>query len=149
MRVLIEIGIIKATLCALSASMLLTLSACQSTRPSLFDELGGHSKISEITDNFINEISFNPHIAAYFANSNIERFRSKLNEHLCVIANGPCEYTGDDMLRVHQGMDISEHHFNLTVDLLIEAMNKADVAHPTQNKVLAKLVPLRKDIIYQ
>jgi hemoglobin len=129
--------------------ILLNLSGCQSTSPNLYQEIGGRDKIAEITNNLIQEISFNPHIMKYFENTNVERFREKLNEHLCVVADGPCKYTGDSMLQVHTGMNINENHFNVMVDLLISAMTTANVAHSTQNKILARLVPMRKDMIYR
>lgn len=129
---------------------LLALAGCQSLNSSatLYDELGGMPVIEKITDNFINEISFDQQIAAHFRETKIDRFREKLIEQLCNVSGGPCEYTGDSMLDVHQKMDITEGEFNRTVDLLINAMNQAGVAHRTQNKLIARLAPMRPDIIY-
>ena len=127
---------------------LVLLSGCANTQTSLYDELGGKATIAQIVDNFIHEIEFDQTMFAYFAESDIDRFREKLNEHLCFLANGPCQYTGDTMQQVHAGMNISEGDFNHGVDLFIAAMNKAQVPHPLQNKLLAKMVPTRKDIIY-
>lgn len=111
--------------------------------------MGGQIKIEEVTNNFIEQIGYNKHIVRYFENTDIDRFREKLNEHLCMVADGPCEYTGDSMLDVHAGMNINENHFNLMVDLLINAMDDANIPHNTQNKMLAKLATIRSDIIYK
>lgn len=127
---------------------ILFATGCASTQQNIYQELGGQATIEKITDHFLDEISYDPQIARYFENSDIERYREKFNEYLCVVLEGPCEYTGDDMLAVHRGMNITESHFNLTVDLLINAMDKAGIPHPTQNKVLAALAPLRSKIIY-
>jgi len=116
---------------------------------SVYQQIGGKDKIAEVVDNFISEIEYSPEIFPYFENSNIVRFREKMIEHVCVLTNGPCDYTGDTMLQVHSGMSISEHDFNATVDLFINAMTKADIPHPLQNKVIATMVPTRKEIIYQ
>ncbi len=124
------------------------LSSCASTHSTLYQEIGGAPKISQITDNLIYEISFNEDVAEYFKNTNIDRFREKLNEHLCLVVDGPCKYTGDSMFDVHKGMQINESHFNKTVELLIIAMTQADIPHTTQNKVLARLVPMRSEITY-
>ena len=124
------------------------LSGCAATQMSLYDELGGKDTLAQIVDNFIHEIEFDKTMFAYFAESDIDRFREKLNEHLCFLANGPCQYTGDTMEQVHAGMQISERDFNHGVDLFIAAMTKAKVPHPLQNKLLAKMVPTRKEIIY-
>ncbi|MDP5032833.1 MAG: group 1 truncated hemoglobin [Paraglaciecola sp.] len=129
--------------------LLSALSGCANTgKTTLYDELGGKQAIASVVDNFIHEIEFNETLFRYFAESDIARFREKMNEHLCVLAKGPCEYTGDTMEQVHAGMNITEADFNLGVDLFIQAMNKAKIPHPVQNKLLAKMVPTRKEIIY-
>lgn len=128
----------------------LFIASCSVTtqQQSLYQELGGKEKIAEIVSNFIEEIQFNADIYEYFKDTDVERFNEKLNEHICFLINGPCEYTGDSMADVHTGMNISERDFNLGVDLFINAMDKANVAHTTQNKVLNILAKTRKEMIY-
>ncbi|MCU7554316.1 group 1 truncated hemoglobin [Alteromonas sp. ASW11-19] len=133
-----------AVICAI-----VTLVACASTTESLYQQIGGEQTIEEITENFVYEIEYDPVILEYFAGSDIERFKQKLSEQLCMVTNGPCEYTGDSMSQVHGGMNITESHFNRTVDLLINAMNKAGVSHRHQNRILAELAPMRKDMLYK
>lgn len=126
----------------------LLIVSCTITKESTFEQLGGIPKVEEIVDNFITEIERDPVMFEFFKDSNIDRFREKLIEHMCLLTGGPCEYSGDTMVDVHGGMNISESNFNLSVDLLVNAMNKAGIPHPIQNKVLAVLAPTRKDIIY-
>lgn len=130
-------------------ALLLLITGCASSPATLYDELGGKSKVAEITDNFIYEIEYNPTILAYFEGSDIGRFREKFTEQICMVSGGPCDYTGDTMEQIHGGMNINEADFNLTVDLLINAMNKAGVPHRLQNRLLAKLAPMRSDMLYK
>lgn len=133
----------------LSLCLIFTImTSCASKQVSLYEEIGGKTAIAQIVDNFIHEIEFNETMFGYFSESDIERFREKFNEHLCFLAAGPCAYTGDTMEQVHTGMNITERDFNLSVDLFIDAMSKAGVPHQVQNKLLAKMVPTRKEIIY-
>jgi hemoglobin len=127
------------------------LAGCETLNreSTLYDDLGGKPVIERITGNFIREIGYDPQIVTHFEESDLDRFYEKMVEHLCEISGGPCEYTGDSMLESHQGMNISEAEFNRTVDLLINAMDKADVPKRLQNRLLARLAPLREDIIYQ
>lgn len=122
---------------------------CQSSslRPTLYAELGGDAKIDLLTDHFIDEISRNKIMFSYFERSDVVRFKEKFKEHLCMLTDGPCTYTGDNMIDVHTGMDITEHDFNLGVELLINAMNRSNIGHTTQNKILAVLARQRKQII--
>lgn len=127
----------------------LFVSGCQSTSSTLYEELGGKQGVNQIVENFVVEIENSEAILPYFEGSNIDRFIDKLSEQICAVSNGPCTYTGEDMERVHAGMNITEAHFNATVDLLINAMDKAGVAHTTQNKLLAQLAPTRKEMLYK
>ena len=73
--------------------------------------------------------------------------RDKLVEQFCVEAGGPCEYTGDSMEESHKGLNISRADFNALVEDLIEAMEAEGVAVPVQNRLLARLAPMRGQII--
>jgi len=132
-----------------SAFIFFCLLSCANTHTSLYKEIGGHKKLNEISNRFIQEIGESDEVLPFFAHSNIDRYHEKFVEYLCLASNGPCEYTGDNMVQVHTGMQITEKDFNITVDLLIKAMDKSGIAHTTQNKLLAKLAPLRSDIIYR
>ena len=129
---------------------LLLLAACAGQpKTTLYDGLGGQPAIDAIVDNFIKEIAADPQIFPYFADSHVSRFREKITEHFCHISDGPCQYTGDNMVDIHVGMQISENHFNRVVDLLYNAMEQENIPHRTQNRLIARLAPLRKDIIYR
>jgi len=125
------------------------LNACTTTQVTTFQQLGGQTKVEEIVDNFITEIEFDPMMYTFFKDSNIDRFREKLSEHICMQTGGPCEYTGDKMEQVHAGMNISESAYNHSVDLFIDAMTKADIPHSIQNKVLATMIHTRDKMIYR
>lgn len=131
--------------------ILLGLSAaCATTQQTtLYDQLGGAEGIENIVENFIQEIGNDAEILPYFAKSNVSRFREKITEHFCEISDGPCRYNGDNMVDIHVGMKINENHFNRTVDLLFNAMDKQGVPHRVQNQLIARLAPLRSEIIYR
>lgn len=129
----------------------LTLSACatpqSSGEGSLYQALGAGQGIEQIADNFIMEIAYDPRVFDRFADSNVERFREKIIEHFCFVADGPCEYTGDSMVLTHRGMDINSAEFNAVVEDLIVAMDKAGTPIGAQNRLLERLAELRPEII--
>ncbi|MEQ3652945.1 MAG: group 1 truncated hemoglobin [Glaciecola sp.] len=128
----------------------LSLASCANQQSTtLYEQLGGMEKLELIANNFVNEIAFNEEIYRYFEETNIERFTEKLVEQLCVMSNGPCTYTGDSMAQVHAGMQITENHFNLTVDLFVAAMDKAEVPHRLQNQLLKEMAKTRDEMIYR
>lgn len=142
------VNLVKASFIAFSV-FLVACAAPSKAPKSLYDEIGGKPTVEAITDNFIDEISFNKDIYRYFEKTNITRFREKFIEHLCVNTGGPCTYTGDTMLKVHQGQKINETDFNTTVDLLVNAMKKAGLTYPQQNQVLKVLAPMRGEMLYK
>lgn len=87
-------------------------------------------------------------MAKHFEATDLDRFYDKLAEHICFLADGPCEYTGDSMVDVHTGMNITEAEFNLLAEMVLDAMDKENIPHPTQNDLVARLVPLRSEVIY-
>lgn len=138
--------ILRATL--LTTAMMLT--ACATTpEQTLYDKLGGEDGIETIVSHLVKNIGHDKQVFHYFAEANVGRFKKHLAWHLCDISDGPCDYTGDSMQQIHDGMAINERDFNHLVDLLIDAMYKAEVPHTLQNQLLARLAPLREDIIYR
>lgn len=135
--------------CLLAGLMLLLLTSCATRQGSVYEQIGGEAKVAQIADYFIDELQYDKRILSFFLDSDIDRFREKLSEHICVHIGGPCTYTGDDMVKVHTGMNITEADFNRVVELLINAMNRAEVPHRLQNQVLARFAPMRGDMIYR
>ena len=129
--------------------MAMALGACASnqTDKTLYDDLGGQPTIDRIADEFIVEIAYDDRVFPRFADSNVQRFREKIIQHFCMIANGPCVYTGDSMVQTHAGMNISEAEFNAVVEDLIAAMDTVGVDIGTQNRLLARLATLRPQIV--
>ncbi|TNC82583.1 MAG: group 1 truncated hemoglobin [Oleiphilus sp.] len=127
----------------------LNLGACASQPKSLYEEFGGQDKVEAVTEYLIDEIGYDKTIYAFFADTDIDRFRKKFSEHICEQLGGPCKYTGDNMKLSHRGMGISEADFNRLVDLLIHAMDRASISYTLQNRLLAKLAPMRRDVLEQ
>lgn len=124
------------------------MNACTapSDSRSLYQELGGSDGMEQLVDRFITEIAFDDRVFERFADSNVERFRDKITEHFCVLADGPCVYTGDSMIDTHAGMAISDAEFNAVVENLINALNANGTPIGTQNRLLARLAVLKDEI---
>lgn len=127
----------------------LLVSGCATTsQKTLYEQLGGEAGINNIVENLVQEIGQDQQIFHYFAEARVSRFKENLIEHFCTISDGPCNYTGDNMVDIHTGMNINEKDFNHLVDLLINAMDTEGIPHRIQNQLIARLAPLRKEIIY-
>jgi hemoglobin len=130
------------------ALLISLLTGCAS-QPSLYEQLGSQQGVDAIVGRFIYNLESEPRVSRYFEATNLNRFYEKFGEHMCEMTNGPCVYTGDSILQVHSGMNISEQDFNLLVELLMDAMDQEDVSQMTQNQLIKLFVPMRPDVIYQ
>ena len=119
----------------------------QLDRRPLYQQLGGVEAIARISDRFLRELSADPQVADHFRGIDARRFRDQVAAQLCQVADGPCEYDGGSMLDVHRGMDIDQRAFNAVVEDLIRAMESLRVPIPAQNRLLARLAPMREDIV--
>lgn len=136
---------------AICATMMaLLLAACATTRePRLYDALGGEAGVAKLVDALVAEVHADAKIGVLFAETDDAYFKARLREQLCAISDGGCDYTGLDMAEAHSGMDLSEAQFNDFVDAARRAMTAAGFAVGVQNRLLARLAPMRGDIIHQ
>ena len=82
----------------------------------------------------------------FFADADQVAIKKHLAEQFCVILGGPCTYSGRDMKSSHKGLDIGRGHFNALVEDLQMAMDKRGISFRAQNKLLAKLAPMYREI---
>lgn len=136
-------------------TLALGLAACSPTPPapgaddSLYRALGGQPGITRIVEGLLSNIADNPKIVGHFAETDIDRLNAKLIEQFCVESGGPCEYSGDSMRDSHTGLNLTEADFNALVEDLLDAMHALKVPVTAQNRLLARLAPMRRDIIYR
>jgi Truncated hemoglobins len=125
------------------------MSPLHAAEQRLYDALGQQQGISQLMESFVLEIAADERIIHHFENVDIDRFHRMLSEHICELSGGPCEYTGESMVTVHTGMNISRAEFNAVVEHLMTAMDEQQLPVSTQNRLLAILAAFRKEVIHQ
>ncbi|HET6725573.1 MAG TPA: group 1 truncated hemoglobin [Gammaproteobacteria bacterium] len=114
---------------------------------SLYVALGGKPGITAIVDTMLNNVADDMRIVHYFASANIANLRHDLIVKFCAISGGPCHYTGLNMVQTHRGLHVTAAAFNAMVEDLQAAMTRLKIPLGTQNRLLARLVPMRNQII--
>jgi hemoglobin len=134
----------------LCVSFLLMACANQSaTEQSLYDALGQYEGITKITHQLILVIAKDERVKHRYKGANMSKFKKGMSDYVCAAVGGPCEYKGDNMQLVHAGHNYTNTEFNAIVDDLILAMEQCGIPVTTQNRLLAKLAPAYKDVVYQ
>ncbi|EJN06913.1 group 1 truncated hemoglobin [Herbaspirillum sp. YR522] len=122
-------------------------AATRAADPSLFGDLGGLPVIRQVVNDFVAIMLADERIGFTFKDTNLPRLHEKLVEQFCLLSGGGCIYTGDPMKEVHQGLKLTNAHFNALVEDLQLAMDRSGIASRTQNRLLALLAPMQRDTV--
>lgn len=114
---------------------------------TLYQALGGHEGVVKLVAEFRTRLLSDPRLAPYFRDVEEMQFRERLAIQLCEVSGGPCKQASYNMKRLHSGVDINRAAFNATVEVLQQAMDAQGVAFHTQNRLLAQLAPMHRDIV--
>lgn len=127
--------------------LVLALALNQSMAQQLYQDLGAQTGLQNIIDDLIPRLQQHPHLQASFKETNLKRLRQLLVEQFCELSGGPCRYSGDEMKAVHAGLAISELQFNALVEELQAAMTAQGISSAVQNRLLARLAPMKYQIV--
>jgi hemoglobin len=114
---------------------------------ALYRDLGGRGRISTLAGKFVDILVADDRIKNQFSNTNLDRLKRLLTEQFCAISGGPVAYTGRDMRTAHAALGITNTDFGALVEDLQVAMDQTDIPFFTQNRLLALLAPMRRDIV--
>ena len=113
----------------------------------IYKEFGEKAGLVTIMDDFMVNLLKDPRTRASFEKSDQKHIKEQLVDQFCYILNGPCEYKGAKMKPIHANVGVNRESFNALVEQLQFAMDKNNVPFRAQNKLLAVLAPMHRDII--
>jgi hemoglobin len=116
-----------------------------SLRP-VFDEFGGEAGLTALMDDFMVRLLADARTRPFFEQVDQVKVKRHLVEQFCRILGGGCAYTGRDMVQAHAGLGIVRSEFNALVEALQLAMNAQGIPFRAQNKLLAKLAPMHREV---
>lgn len=129
---------------ALAASLSFAPGSPAST---LFEDIGGEQKLRSVIEELATVILADERINFTFAGIDLAKFKASIYNQLCELASGPCIYDGRDMHTAHSKLPITDAQFNALAEDLYIAFDRAGVNYRTQNRMMALLAPMRRDIV--
>jgi hemoglobin len=132
---------------AICITVFLVLPTALQADGTLFDDLGGHDGINRLVDVSVDNYLADPRIKDIFSESNIDRIRAELKDQFCMLADGPCRYTGHSMVATHKGLHLTNANFNALVEDLQTAMDSCNIPFAIQNRFLARLAPMQHQVV--
>jgi hemoglobin len=112
-----------------------------------FRALGEKNGIEKIVKELLPILLADSRIRQSFKDVDMERLSAKLQEQFCVLAGGPCKYSGKDMKLIHEDLKITNAQFNALAEDLQVAMDRQGVAPRAQNKLIGKLAPMQREVV--
>ncbi|UXH78062.1 group I truncated hemoglobin [Roseateles amylovorans] len=137
---------------ALSLAVALALGLGLSAGPvsaqdDLYRALGGEDGVRRISAELVQRVYADDRIKHLFQETNPKFLTEQLRKQFCELSGGPCQYDGESMKNSHAKLGITKAHFNALVEDLQSAMDAQGVPFTTQNRLLALLAPMHRDIV--
>lgn len=108
---------------------------------------GGYAGLGKITHDFVERVQKNPRISSFFKDADIDRLEGMLTDQFCDVLGGGCKYAGKSMKEAHANMKVRTADFNALAEDLQDALTAANVPTHQQNKLIAKLAPMHRDVV--
>ena len=147
-----RLALVPAFVLATSALLALPTQAQTAEAPAvaasaLFQTFGAKPGLVKLMDDFMVRLLADPRTGAHFKPANQQRVKEQLVDQFCVTLGGPCVYKGADMKSSHANLDITKGDFNALVEVLQAAMDAQGIPFAAQNRLLALLAPMHRDVI--
>jgi len=113
---------------------------------TLFETLGGAPAIRVVITDFYTRVLADNNLKGFFKNTDMDRQTEQQIAFVTMALDGPNEYNGRPMKEAHEGMGITEFHFDEVAGHLVAALKQAGVSDELVGEVVARVAPL-KDVI--
>ena len=147
LSILAQAFLLGAMLAAGAAQAQSTTTTAAAADDALYQQLGAQPGLVKLVDDFMVRLLADPRMNPFFKDVDQAHVKEELVKQFCEVSGGPCKRKGPDMKKAHAGMDINKNNFNALVEVLQQAMDAQGIAFTVQNRLLAKLAPMHRDII--
>ena len=117
------------------------------TDKSMWTAFHGEAGLGRLVDAFVARNQADPRIGDIFKGQDLVRLRRMLREQFCYILNGGCSYSGRSMTAAHRDLGVQEADMGPLVENLQAAMRAEGVPFAAQNRFLAKLAPMKRQVV--
>lgn len=114
---------------------------------SIYDQIGGTGAVAAAVEELYARVLADRAVAPYFAGIEMERQKHHMRAFVAAALGGGHTYEGRDMVVAHAGLGITDQAFDKVVAHLGSALHTLGVGGPQVTTILARLAPLRADIV--
>lgn len=114
---------------------------------SLYQKLGGKAAIDAVVDAFYVKVLADDRVKHFFDDVSMDKQRRKQKEFLSFAFGGPLPWTGKDMRKAHEGMGLTEEHFNAIAENLVSTLKDFKVKQELIDQVVAIALTTKDDVL--
>lgn len=114
---------------------------------SLYQKLGGWAAINAAVDAFYVKVLADNRVKHFFADVSMPKQHRKQKEFLSYALGGPLPWTGKDMRKAHEGMGLTEEHFNAIAENLVATLKDLKVSQELIDQVIAVVATTKDDVL--
>lgn len=122
-------------------------SPAQAADDSLYRAFGQKPGITALMNDFAVRLKADARIGHFFKDTKPSALAEQLTDQVCQVSGGPCTYEGAPMDKSHRDLEIRRADFNRLVEVLQDTMNDRGIAFGDQNRLLALLAPMHRQIV--
>jgi len=113
----------------------------------MLEAFHGLDGIGRVVDGMIDRSIEDRRIAGTFVSHDLVRLRRVLKEQFAYILGAPVDYSGRDMAASHRDLGLQAADLGALVENLQIAMAEEGVDFRAQNRFLARLAPMKDDVV--
>lgn len=119
----------------------------QARENSLYQKLGGQAAIDAAVEAFYVKVLADDRVKHFFDDVSMVKQRRKQKEFLSHALGGPLPWTGKDMRKAHEGMGLTEAHFNAIAENLVATLKDLKISQELIDQVVAVVATTKDDVL--
>lgn len=116
---------------------------------SLYQRIGGKAAIDAAVDLFYKKVLADERVNHFFEDTNMKAQHRKQKEFLSHALGAPTPWTGKDMRKAHENLDLREDDFNAIAENLVATLKELKVDDKLIEEAVAIVASTKKDVLNQ
>jgi hemoglobin len=130
----------------------LTLPACRGGHrapagATLYQRLGGGAGLSQVVEDFLDEVMADSRINHYFVDSDMSALKTSFVNLIGQATGGPEHYQGPDLTSVHAKLAIGADDFAAFMEDFKKTLDKDEVKNPEKSELLELMTAMKSQVV--
>ena len=117
------------------------------TQKSLYERIGGQPAIDATVEVFYKKVLADKRVSHFFKDINMKKQKAKQKAFIAAVLGGPKPWTGKNMRRAHDSLDIEGCHFDAIAENLQASLKDMKVPADLIAEVMTIVASTRKDVL--